>query len=275
MALIWWSVVLTLKSLNVLNVLVDQHTIFLPAGQMVQDPFQVEGYFNPPWTAALLLPFSLLPEPLAILLQLVLYYVLMVLIIHKFGGGRKEVLLALTSFIAFDSALELNVEWMVCIGLLLPVRWSMPFLIIKPQTAFGYYLGIDWRKILSAGVIAILFIGGSLLIWPDWITMMIAQIQGGTLTARIYNLAPISLIGAPVSILAGLLLTWRAVKRRDPVLGIFAWVFFVPYLALYGMLLHMSLLAVRLPRVALIISLALWIAYGGIIGSYLMNVAVR
>lgn len=276
MALVWWSVVvLILKPLNALNVLTDQYGIFLPAGRMVQDPFQVPGYFNPPWTAALLLPFSWLPEPVAVLLQLVIYYVLITLIIHRFGGGRKAVLIALTSFVAFDSALELNIEWMICIGLLLPVRWSMPFMLVKPQTAFGYYLGVDWRKTLQAGLIAILFVGISLLIWPGWIARMIEQIQGGALTARIYNAAPMSIVGVPLSILIGLLIAWLAVRRHDPVLGIFAWVFFVPYLALYGMMLYMALLAVRWPRATLIVSLTLWLVYGWLIGNHLLSVLAR
>ncbi|MCA9911159.1 MAG: hypothetical protein KC519_21045 [Anaerolineae bacterium] len=275
MALVWWGVIFALKPLNALNVLTDQYGIFLPAARMVQDPFQVAGYFNPPWTAALLLPFSLLPEPLAVLFQLIVYFVLIALVIHRFGGSRGAVLLALTSFVAFDSALELNIEWMVCIGLLLPARWSMPFLLVKPQTAFGYYLGIDWRETLRAALVAALVIGLSLLIWPDWITQMIDQIRSGALTARTYNLAPMSLVGAPVSVLIGLFLAWRAVKRRDPVLSIFAWVFFVPYLALYGVLLHLALLAIRLPRVALIISLVLWVIYGGMMASHLVNVIAR
>lgn len=275
MALVWWGVVFALKPLNAINVLTDQYGIFLPAARMVNDPFQVEGYFNPPWTAALLLPFSLLPEPLAVLFQLILYYVLIALVVHRFGGSRGAIVLALTSFVAFDSALELNIEWMVCIGLLLPVRWSMPFLLVKPQTAFGYYLGTDWRETLRAGLVAALIIGLSLLIWPGWITQMLDQIRNGALSARIYNLAPMSLIGAPVSFLIGLFLAWRAVKRHDPVLGIFAWVFFVPYLALYGVLLHLALLAMRLPRVALIISLALWVIYGVMTANHLLNVIVR
>ena len=98
-------------------------------------------YFaNPPWTAALLAPFGLLPLELSALLQIGLYFAILTGVIYKFGGSFKTVLIVFTSFMALDSAIELNVEWLVALGLLVPAALSGPLLLVKPQIALGYGL---------------------------------------------------------------------------------------------------------------------------------------
>ncbi|MDX2140931.1 MAG: hypothetical protein SF123_22800 [Chloroflexota bacterium] len=289
MALVWWGAALLLEPTGLVNVLTDQRYIFMPAGRQVSNPYAIGGYFNPPWAAVLLAPFSLLPLEISTLLQLMLYFVLITLLIHKYQGGRVAVIIAFTSFVAFNSALELNVEWMVCLGLLLPVRWSIPLLLIKPQTALGYYIGGKPREVLSAGVFSVVFLLFSFVLWHNWLPEMIVRLQSGTLAVG-HNAAPMAVIGAslaiatglpaatvgaPFSIAIGLYLAWRALKRKDTALAILAWAFFMPYLALYGLLLHLALLAARAPRAALIISLAIWAIFGSLLGNHLLTNLTR
>jgi len=85
------------------------------------------------------------------------------------------------------------------------------------------------------------------------------------------NLAPLILLPAPVSIAIGLVLAAQAYRRRDPLLGIFAWLFFVPYLKFYSLLLHLALASARWPRMALLISGVMWIVYGSLVGRYLLG----
>ena len=82
-------------------------------------------------------------------------------------------------------------------------------------------------------------------------------------------MAPLALLPAPVGVLIsfgiGIALAWIAFRRRDPVLSILAWLFFVPYIKIYSLLLPLALLAVRWPRFALLVSAVMWIVYGGAI----------
>lgn len=274
-ALLWWGVAMLLLPTEAVNILTDQHDIFMPAGRAIANPYMVGGYFNPPWAAALLAPFSWLPLSLSALAQLALYFVLLTLIIHKFGGGRSAVLLTLTSFIALNSATELNVEWMVCIGLLVPTRWSLPFLLIKPQTALGYVLSFRWRDWVYAVLYALIFGFFALLLWGHLIPQMIDQAAKASGMLRAFNAAPMALIGAPLSLVIGILLAGFGLRRRDPALGILAGMFFMPYLALYGMLLHLALLATRAPRAALIASLVIWVIFGGMLSQHLWTLLAR
>jgi hypothetical protein len=290
LALIWWGAALLLEPTGLVNVLTDQRGIFMPAGGSLVNPYAVGGFFNPPWAAYLLAPFSMLPFWIGILLQLTLYFVLLTLLIHKYRGGRAAVLITLTSFVALNSALELNVEWMVCLGLVLPARWSVPFLLIKPQTAFGIYIGYSWRDLKRTVLFGLLFGLVALLLWGYLIPDMLRQAQTAASMLRAFNASPMAIIGtplaiatglpaatvgAPFSIAIGLYLAWRAFKRKDTALAILAWAFCMPYLALYGLLLHLALLAVRAPRAALIISLAIWAIFGSMLGNHLLTNLAR
>lgn len=261
-----------LQSTGAVNVLTDQADNFMPAGRSLSNPYTVPGFFNPPWAAVLLAPFSVLPLQLAALLQLALYFVLITLVIRRFGGDRRAMLITLTSFVALNSATELNVEWMICIGLLIPERYSLPFLVIKPQTALGYVFSFRWRDLVRAVTIGLVFGVFALLIWGHTLPTLLENYMSPGNLRTSHNAAPMAFLGAPLAMLFGVIIGGFALRRRDPILCILAWIFFVPYLALYGLLLHLGLLAVRAPRAALVVSLVLWVIFGGMLGSYLVSI---
>jgi hypothetical protein len=53
-----------------------------------------------------------------------------------------------------------------------------------------------------------------------------------------------------------------AYRDRDPVLGILAWLFFVPYISMYSFVLHIAMLAIKLPRWTILLVLCVWFVYG-------------
>jgi hypothetical protein len=71
-----------------------------------------------------------------------------------------------------------------------------------------------------------------------------------------------------LSIAIGLVLGWFAVRRQDSALGIVAWLFLVPYIAFYSLLLHFALLSARHWRIALLVSALIWLIYGGFLARY-------
>lgn len=269
MALVWWLVALWVRGTETVPVWYDQEHIFLRSAQVFFDPYQVGNFFNPPWAVIALLPFSLLPLPVAVLAQLALLFTALALVMLRFGGSFRSVAIALTSFLAFDNGLELNIEWLVCLGLLVPVAWSGPLLLVKPQSALGYYAGFRPRDWLKAAVVSLACLLLSFLVWGWWPPRMFA-VQGFS-TAMTFNVAPAGLLPAPVSIALSLALLWWAFRRRDPLLGILAWLFFVPYLRFYSLLLPFALACARWPRVALLISGVMWLVYGSVIARALLG----
>jgi hypothetical protein len=168
----------------------------------------------------------------------------------------------------------LNIDWLACLGLLVPAAWSGPFLLIKPQVALGVWISFKRRDLVRAIIVSLLTLLASLVIWGDWITRLpgyaSSQLHWGS------NMAPLALLPAPVavpiSLGVGIALVWIAFRRRDPVLSILAWLFFVPYIKFYSLLLPLALLAVRWPRLALLISAVMWIVYGGVIARYFLHI---
>ncbi|MBN2469984.1 MAG: hypothetical protein JXN59_04595, partial [Anaerolineae bacterium] len=125
-----------------------------------------------------------------------------------------------------------------------------------------------WRGgLVVAGAVLV-----ALVLWPGWIQGMLADIQANTLGdwgSRI-NLAFSSLMPRPLAWAIGAALAGLAVYRRDVVIGVFAWQFFVPYATFYGWMPAFALLAARWPRIALVISLTLWALYGSVLVPYLL-----
>lgn len=134
LALMWWAFVyFVIIPRDQLIVWYDQAVDFTQVGHHLAEPYATPRFANPPWAAVLLFPFSQMPLALAVLVQLCLYFAILTGVIFKYGGGIHTVALTLTSFIAFQSTIELNIEWLVYLGLLLPPALSGPFLLIKPQ----------------------------------------------------------------------------------------------------------------------------------------------
>jgi hypothetical protein len=271
LAFIAWLAALWFRASSPTPVWYDQQTTFTQLVHHIGDPYRVPGFVNPPWTAILLAPFGLLSLELSTLIQLCLYFAILTGVIFKFGGSTRIVLLALTSFFALDAALELNIDWLVCLGLLVPPMLSGPFLLVKPQNAFGYWLSFKWRDFIRAAIVVNITLVISLVLWGAWPLQWWEAIQHNTL-GRFYNLAPMGLLPVPVSITIGLALGVYAFRRRDPVLSILAGLFFVPYITLYALLPSFALFAVRFPRIALLISVVIWAVYGSFPLRYFLRI---
>lgn len=260
LAFFWWAAALALRGSGIRLLVWDDQVSTFTAANLIA-PYSVPGFVNPPWTMVFLAPFSLLPLEWAVLAQMLIYFLTLTVIIHKFGRGRVRLaaIVALTSPLALDTALELNIDWLVCLGLLVPPSYSAPLLLVKPQNALGYLLSFSWRDLIRWGIVALITALVSFLVWGNWIQGWIDNTQSKLVVWAI-NVAPVALIGIPGAILLGLALAVVAVRRHDPVWGILAGVCFVPYLAGYSALLPFTLVTARFPRAALVISGAIWCA---------------
>jgi hypothetical protein len=264
-AVLWWIATLVLRATNTIPVWYDQITKFTQAVPGFADPFTIRNFINAPWLVLFIWPFSLIPLELAILIQVGLTFGILTLVIFKYGGTTGTVVLALSSFIALLATIELNIEWLVFIGLLVPPMWSGIFLLIKPQTALGVWISYSRRNLIRAVIVSVVVVIASFVIWgPDWPLRAWEQIRVISL-GQSFNMAPMALVPWPIAIAAGLLLAWLAFKRRDPILSILAWMFFVPYMAPVSLLLPFALFSIRHPKLGILLSVLFWIIYGGVI----------
>ena len=269
-AIVWWLIaVLLIQQIDSIPLWYDQKTDFTQVGKNLGNPYETPRFVNPPWTAIFLVPFTIFPLSVSVLIQLIIYFVLLAIIIHKYGGNTRGVLVTVSSFIAFDNALELNIEWLVLIGLLVPPFLSSIFILMKPQVALGFWLSYSvrqWLWLIFGGIILLII---SLLTWGYWPDDM----QAAILTYSIpddehfaqFNIAPSVLMPQILAWIIGLYMGIYAFMKRDPVWGIIAWLFFVPYVLFYTFLVYFALLTTKLPLLTTIITLSMWIIYGGII----------
>jgi len=267
LAVVWWLAAVWIREANLIPVWYDQSITFSRVNNLA-NPYEVVTFMYPPWAVFVFAFFNLFPLPMSVLMQTCIYFAVITAVLFKFGGSTRTVIVTLTSFVALDSALELNIEWLVYLGLLLPPEFSGIFFLIKPQAAFGYWFSFQRRTLVQAIIVLLIALLVSFVLWGAWPMNMLNAVQAVTISGNAYslfNVAPLHFLPAPISILIGLWLAWRAFRRHDPILGILAWLFFTPYVAFYGLLLPLGLVAIRWFRLALLISVLIWLMYGGVI----------
>lgn len=264
MAVVWWLLALSQRNGTRFLIWDDQASTFTSALSFLQHPNDSPGFFNPPWAMLFLIPFDPLPLEWAAFAQICLYFVLLAGIVYKFGGSKWSLIVALTSLLALDTALEINIDWMVCIGLLVPAMWSAPFLMVKPQAAFGYVFSFKRRDFVRASIVGLAVMLLAFVIWGNWPLAMWNAIQVYDTNALV-NLAPKNIITWPVAIAAGIALGIYAFRKRDPILCTAAGLFFVPYTAPNSVLIVFTLLACRWPRVLLLVSAVCWFIVIGLL----------
>ena len=266
-ALFWWGVGLWLRQTDLpFYIWGDQGWIFLKRTADVFHPYKTAGFFNVPWARVILLPFMTLPFDWGVFAQMAIYFIGLSAVVDKFSNEhaslfRKRItlLIALASPFALDTAIELNIDWMVVIGLLVPPAYSGPFLLIKPQAVIGYIASFAWMTLVRWIIVVLVVVLISLLIWGAWFMDLIASAQFYPLGVAV-NVAPMSIISPILSILIGSILLVIAFWRKSPTAGIWGGIFFMPYVASYSILLPFTLLVIRFPRVMAIFTVALWIA---------------
>ncbi len=260
MALVWWGVSLYIDSLDPFFAWNDQIRAFRAAAAMPLTPYEAH-FLNPPWAVLFVWPFAQLPLAWGSLAQTMVYFAALSGVVYKFGGGMRAVVLMLGSYFAFTGVYELNIEWVVVVGLLLPPAWGVPFVLAKPQLALTYYLAWPRQTVARAVIVGLLTLLISFAVWGWWPPLMLDN-TSRLLSYHVANIAPQYQFGWLISLAIGIPFLSYAFYKRDVVLLILAWLFFVPYIGAYSVLLHVGLASIKWPRVMLIVVLVTWAVYG-------------
>ncbi len=247
----------------------DQRTIFRETLHHLDNVYVVPLYRNPPWTAIIIAPFSLMPLHLSVLIQLVMFFGILTVMTYRYGGNLLHVLLVLGSPIGFDAALEFNIDWLIAIGLCVPTVYSGVFLMIKPQVALGYFFSFQISTLIKMGLISLAVVLISLPIYGLWPLDMLNIAETSGLDQSVHNVAPAFLLGWPISLTIGTVLALRAFLRKDPYIGIIAGIFFAPYITLYSLVIPLVFVTIRHPWLVLEFNIVVWLLYGAAMITYL------
>lgn len=110
------------------------------------NPYTVQGYYTPPWTALPFAILALLPPALARSTWLILSIMMFVFTAQRLKGSPLAIGLVMISSPVLLSLRNGNIEALVLLGLVLP-RWLGVFLLAsKPQIGLGilcYWLFVD------------------------------------------------------------------------------------------------------------------------------------
>lgn len=131
---------------------VDWDGFFLPATLTMLrggNPFEVYGYFSPPWLLVGLVPFAVMPYDLGRMLMLACSVVSLALVARFMGASILATIAVILSPLAFTSIAWGNVEWIALLGLLFPPSLGIVFLSVKPQMTFCVIIFLlieTWRE---------------------------------------------------------------------------------------------------------------------------------
>lgn len=213
-------------------------------------PFVDTSFTNPPWVIAFL-PHAWLPVRIGNAINFMLNAGLILLLIHRMGGDWQTILMVFTSPVFFDLARTNNIEWIPILALLLPLRWGLPVILIKPHSIGGFAL-VRWKKQgyrITDLIPVVVVIGLSFVIWGLWFRDM-----GLPSDSAIWNFAPF-----PLLIPLGIYLLVRGIIEENEMLAVGATPFLTPYIAPYSITVLLAYIGSRHKRLAFIVYVAFWV----------------
>lgn len=213
---------------------VDWSTVFRPAARemlYLRSPFNVDGFFNPPWAAMAFIPFALLPEQVGRVLLIFVGLVAYAYIAYKLGGSKWAVTAIVLSPPVLHNMLNGNMDWLALLGLVMPPQIGLLFVVMKPQIGAAvmiFWLVESWRTggyrqtikvfwpIMLATGLSFLFYG----LWP-----LRARVEVGLWwNASLW----------PLSLPVGLALLITSLRKRDIFYAMGASPCFSPYILFHS-----------------------------------------
>lgn len=123
----------------------DYEASFYPAAREVfalRNPYNIHSFLTPPWTLIPVLPLALLPYNLGRALFAIINLIALGWVLYRLKAKPIAAVAYLLSPPVLQCLLNANIEWMPLIGLTLPPRYGLFFVLAKPQT--GWVVALFW-----------------------------------------------------------------------------------------------------------------------------------
>lgn len=197
------------------GMLYDWSMFFRPAAEAVfhrVSPYSVSGFYSPPWVALGFVPLALLPNIIAHAILPLMAIAAWIAVARHLGATPFAMALLLVSPPVFISIYNGQLEWLVFMSLLLPARWGLLLVAVKPQVGLGiavWFIAEAWRegrwrqvrKLLGPVSVAL---GASVALFGWWMFNAM-ELTNSTQNVSVWP------FGVPV----GLALLAQSVRRRD------------------------------------------------------------
>ena len=239
--------------------------VFPPFGEDWRFTFQKIGFANPylvstfaqvPWTFFIVYPLRLFGENVGISINSALGLMIIGGLVVYRKGGLVALVLTLTSFpllLMLDSS---AVEWIPAMGFIFQGAWSIPFLMVKPQS--GIMSGLDWfirskNKIFFV-IPTVTIVVSSFLCWGNWIVPMIAN--ASRISGQEWNAS-----WFPFSIPLGIILFFLGYKifpKERELLFCASTYCVVPYFAAHSLIILFALVSIRSKSMGIVGWISLW-----------------
>lgn len=105
-------------------------------------PYSNSSFFNPVWALLPLIPAALLPEALGHALIGAVSLVSFALVAYRVSGKAWLAAAFLLAPPVFYHAYQINLDFLVALGFLMPPQIGLFFIVIKPQIGVG--VGVFW-----------------------------------------------------------------------------------------------------------------------------------
>ncbi len=203
---------------------------FYVAGQHWRDPYVVPGFYNPPWVAWLLRPFTAFEPGTAFALWAVGTVLLAMWGMRRLGAPLQTALLCLLSPFYLRILLNGNIDALVLVGYAVLPEWPVSgtlLLLLKPQE-LGLVL-LSKRYARRDVVLLLLALGVSFAVNGNWPSAIARVIIDSGPQVQPWNIS-IFPYGVPVAVALAAI----GLRRGDPVLLAVASPFIAPYVNCYS-----------------------------------------
>lgn len=228
----------------------DWEVVYYSVGRSAADPYAVPGFFNAPWLAWILAPFTQLSLHLSGTLWMALSTVVGLWSIHRLEGGIPAAALCLLSPAYIRMITSGQVDAVPLLGFVLlltaqELRWAglgVALVLVKPQV-FGaglltFWLNLERRDKALVLAIPAIVLALSFALYGFWPLQM-----GWDHLTRKVNMTP-----WPYGIPLGLgLLAW-SIWAGKPALGGMSTFFLVPYVSPSSLFAYTAVLFSLAPR---------------------------
>ena len=237
---------------------VDWHGALRPAALEViygRSPYNADGFFNPPWTAILLIPFAILPENVGRAAMALTSLIVYGFVAHRMGAKKITILFLLLSPPVLHGILNGNIDWLVVLGFILPPWLGLFFLSIKPQiglAAMVFLLFSNWKAggykkvITTFAPLGAAFLVAVIVFGP-WFLSIRSDV----------NLAGNTSLW-PLSIPVGLALLVAAIRKNEIRFAMAASPTLSPYVILHSWIAALLAFASSTPEIITVV-IGLWI----------------
>ena len=240
---------------------IDWLGVYRPAVSEIlswRSPYNIQGFYNPPWTLLPLIPFAVFPAKTGMILVMVASLAAFYYVARKIGAHPiTAAVLIFSPAVVFD-LMPMNVNSLVVLGLVLPPQVGLFFVLIKPQVGAVialFWLVEAWRdggfkqmaRIFTPATLALI---ASFLIYGFWPLNSLTVPPNPNVNISVW----------PEAIPIGLVLLVYAIRKRDERFALYSAPMFYPYIMYTAWAIPLlGLIKYRLEFYVAV--MGLWLAY--------------